>query len=47
MEFHHIAPHDADMEADFDGHKDGNANPDPPMWSEVSGKLLLRLWFIS
>ncbi|KAL2939924.1 Sucrose-phosphate synthase [Bienertia sinuspersici] len=35
MEFHHIAPHDADMETDLDGHKDGNANPDPPMWSEI------------
>ncbi|XP_021738914.1 sucrose-phosphate synthase [Chenopodium quinoa] len=35
MEFHHIAPHDVDMETDLDGHKDSNANPDPPIWSEI------------
>ncbi|XP_057522817.1 sucrose-phosphate synthase [Amaranthus tricolor] len=35
MEFHHIAPNDADMDTDIDGHKDSNANPDPPIWSEI------------
>lgn len=35
MEFHHIAPQDADMDTDIDGHKDSNANPDPPIWSEI------------
>ncbi|KAH9623832.1 hypothetical protein KSS87_004144 [Heliosperma pusillum] len=35
MEFHHIAPHDADMDADLDGHKDDKANPDPFIWSEI------------
>ncbi|KAJ8429958.1 hypothetical protein Cgig2_015688 [Carnegiea gigantea] len=35
MEFHHIAPHDADADTEVDGLKDSNANPDPPIWSEV------------
>lgn len=46
MEFHHIAPQDADMDTDIDGHKDSNANPDPPIWSEVSGTLRLYACFI-
>lgn len=46
MEFHHIAPHDADMDTDFDGHFDSNANPDPPIWSEVRGTSFLYPCFI-
>lgn len=35
MEFHHIVPHDADLDSEIDGHKDSNANPDPSIWSEI------------
>ncbi|KAK9699926.1 hypothetical protein RND81_08G204600 [Saponaria officinalis] len=35
MEFHHIIPHDADIDAELDGHKDDNANSDPVIWSEI------------
>nr|AAC60545.2 sucrose-phosphate synthase [Spinacia oleracea] len=35
MEFNHIAPEDADMDTDIDGHKESNANPDPVIWSEI------------
>ncbi|GAB2284928.1 putative protein serine/threonine kinase [Dionaea muscipula] len=34
MEFHHIVPHDGDMDIDVEGH-DENATPDPPIWSEI------------
>lgn len=45
MEFNHIAPEDADMDTDIDGHKESNANPDPVIWSEVSGNPLFDPYF--
>ncbi|GAB4854604.1 putative protein serine/threonine kinase [Ancistrocladus abbreviatus] len=35
MEFHHIVPHDGDMDAELEGHEDHNATTDPPIWSEI------------
>ncbi|XP_058203298.1 probable sucrose-phosphate synthase 1 [Rhododendron vialii] len=35
MEFHHIVPHDADMEREIEGDEDNPASPDPPVWSEI------------
>ncbi|KAI8569109.1 hypothetical protein RHMOL_Rhmol02G0253500 [Rhododendron molle] len=34
MEFHHIVPHDADMEREI-GDEDNPESPDPPVWSEI------------
>ncbi|KAJ7958793.1 Sucrose phosphate synthase [Quillaja saponaria] len=34
MEFHHIVPHDANMDGDAERHED-NPAPDPPIWSEI------------
>ncbi|KAG8636344.1 hypothetical protein MANES_16G123800v8 [Manihot esculenta] len=36
MEFHHIIPHDADMDGeDEEKFEDSPAAPDPPIWSEI------------
>lgn len=35
MEFHHIVPHEGDMDGETEGTEDGKA-PDPPIWTEVS-----------
>ncbi|XP_039005372.1 probable sucrose-phosphate synthase 1 isoform X2 [Hibiscus syriacus] len=34
MEFHHIVPHDEDMDGDMERNEE-NPTPDPPIWSEV------------
>lgn len=34
MEFHHIIPHDGDMDAEPEPNEDGKS-PDPPIWTEV------------
>ncbi|XP_039057230.1 probable sucrose-phosphate synthase 1 isoform X1 [Hibiscus syriacus] len=34
MEFHHIVPHDGDMDGDMERNEE-NPTPDPPIWSEV------------
>lgn len=34
MEFHHIVPHDGDMDGEIEGNEDGKS-PDPPIWAEV------------
>lgn len=41
MEFHHIVPHDADMEREIEGDEDNPESPDPPVWSEVLAILYL------
>ncbi|KAK4797664.1 hypothetical protein SAY86_029990 [Trapa natans] len=35
MEFHHIIPHDGDMDGDADGNEDLPTVPDPPIWFEI------------
>ncbi|XP_010241591.1 PREDICTED: probable sucrose-phosphate synthase 1 [Nelumbo nucifera] len=35
MEFHHIVPHDGDMDGEVEGNEDSPASPDPPIWSEI------------
>ena len=35
MEFHHIVPHDSDMDRETEGNEDNPATSDPPIWSEV------------
>ncbi|KAL6985245.1 putative protein serine/threonine kinase [Sarracenia purpurea var. burkii] len=35
MEFHHIIPHDADIDRETEGNEDNPATPDPPIWSEI------------
>ncbi|GMH20576.1 hypothetical protein Nepgr_022417 [Nepenthes gracilis] len=35
MEFHHIVPHDGDMDGEADGNEDHPASPDPPIWAEI------------
>lgn len=35
MEFHHIVPHDGDMDGDLERNEDHSASSDPPIWSEV------------
>ncbi|XP_043719523.1 probable sucrose-phosphate synthase 1 [Telopea speciosissima] len=35
MEFHHIVPHDGDMDGETEGNEDNPATPDPPIWSEI------------
>ncbi|KAL5559766.1 hypothetical protein UlMin_035977 [Ulmus minor] len=35
MEFHHIIPHDGDMEGEVEKNEDHPASPDPPIWSEI------------
>ncbi|KAG6431555.1 hypothetical protein SASPL_109634 [Salvia splendens] len=34
MEFHHIEPHDGDMDTETEANEDGKA-PDPPIWTEI------------
>lgn len=34
MEFHHIVPHEGDIDFETDGAEDGKA-PDPPIWTEI------------
>ncbi|KAL1554832.1 putative protein serine/threonine kinase, variant 2 [Salvia divinorum] len=34
MEFHHIIPHDGDMDAELEPDEDGKS-PDPPIWTEI------------
>lgn len=40
MEFHHIVPHDGDV----DGDEDNPASSDPPIWSEVMTSLSFFLY---
>ncbi|KAK9098617.1 hypothetical protein Syun_025662 [Stephania yunnanensis] len=35
MEFHHIVPHDADLDGETEVIDDNPASPDPPIWSEI------------
>lgn len=35
MEFHHIVPHDGDMDGETEGNEDHPRTPDPVIWSEV------------
>ncbi|RXI05688.1 hypothetical protein DVH24_017730 [Malus domestica] len=35
MEFHHIVPHDGDMDAETEANEDHPTSPDPPIWPEV------------
>nr|AVH87204.1 sucrose-phosphate synthase 2 [Litchi chinensis] len=35
MEFHHIVPHDGDMDGEVEKNEDNPASPDPPIWSEI------------
>lgn len=36
MEFHHIVPHDGDIDGETEGsNEDHPASPDPPIWAEV------------
>ncbi|XP_052176230.1 probable sucrose-phosphate synthase 1 [Diospyros lotus] len=35
MEFHHIVPHDADMDGEAEENEDNLATLDPPIWSEI------------
>ncbi|KAJ0090652.1 hypothetical protein Patl1_12496 [Pistacia atlantica] len=35
MEFHHIVPHDGDVDGEMEKNEDNPASPDPPIWSEV------------
>ncbi|KAL2243638.1 probable sucrose-phosphate synthase 1 [Sesamum indicum] len=34
MEFHHIIPHDGDMDGETEANEDGKS-PDPPIWTEI------------
>ncbi|KAK8286565.1 hypothetical protein V6Z12_D08G304500 [Gossypium hirsutum] len=35
MEFHHIVPHDGDMDGDVERNEENSTSPDPPIWSET------------
>ncbi|XWS17834.1 hypothetical protein CRYUN_Cryun33cG0102300 [Craigia yunnanensis] len=35
MEFHHIVPHDGDMDGDVERNEENPTSPDPPIWSEI------------
>lgn len=35
MEFHHIVPHDGDMDGETEGNEDGKKSPDPHIWGEI------------
>ncbi|KAF8407163.1 hypothetical protein HHK36_006289 [Tetracentron sinense] len=35
MEFHHIVPHDGDMDGEMEGNEDNSSSPDPPIWPEI------------
>lgn len=39
MEFHHIVPHDGDMDGDVERNEDSPSSLDPPIWSEVMTSL--------
>lgn len=41
MEFHHIVPHEGDMDGE-EGSEDGKT-PDPPIWTEVSIDTIFML----
>ncbi|RXH74377.1 hypothetical protein DVH24_029098 [Malus domestica] len=41
MEFHHIVPHDGDIDAETEANEDHPTSPDPPIWSEV---LIMRFF---
>lgn len=42
MEFHHIVPHEGDMDGETEGSEDGKT-PDPPIWAEVSINTIFLL----
>ncbi|XAR66858.1 Sucrose-phosphate synthase [Bertholletia excelsa] len=35
MEFHHIVPHEGDMDGETEGSEDQPTSPDPPIWFEI------------
>ncbi|KAJ4850004.1 putative protein serine/threonine kinase [Turnera subulata] len=35
MEFHHIIPHDGDIDGEEENDEENSASPDPPIWSEI------------
>ncbi|OMO56647.1 Glycosyl transferase, family 1 [Corchorus olitorius] len=35
MEFHHIVPHEGDMDGDMERNDENPISPDPPIWSEI------------
>ncbi|PSS08427.1 Sucrose-phosphate synthase like [Actinidia chinensis var. chinensis] len=35
MEFHHIVPHEGDMDGETEGNEDQPTSPDPPIWPEI------------
>lgn len=35
MEFHHIVPHEGDMDFETEGNEEHPASPDPPIWAEI------------
>ncbi|XP_050234674.1 probable sucrose-phosphate synthase 1 [Mercurialis annua] len=35
MEFHHIVPHEGDMDGETEGNDDHPTSPDPPIWTEI------------
>ncbi|PON71335.1 Sucrose phosphate synthase [Parasponia andersonii] len=35
MEFHHIVPHEGDVDGEVERNEDSPASPDPPIWSEI------------
>lgn len=35
MEFHHIVPHDGDIDGETEESEDHQASPDPPIWAEI------------
>ncbi|CAI0629411.1 unnamed protein product [Linum tenue] len=35
MEFHHIVPHDGDIEGEAEGNDDHPTSPEPPIWPEI------------
>ncbi|XP_057459551.1 probable sucrose-phosphate synthase 1 [Actinidia eriantha] len=35
MEFHHIVPHEGDMDGESEGNEDQPTSPDPPIWPEI------------
>ena len=35
MEFHHVVPHEGDVDGEVEKSEDNPASADPPIWSEV------------
>lgn len=35
MEFHHIVPHEGDLDGEPEVNEDGKKSPDPPIWGEI------------